>query len=357
VEALRHACTFVEEVELAGPRATRLGRLARRVRLLSSLLRGKPMQVVDSSSNEYAARVRAVAAAFEPDIVHVEPRAMAQYLGQLAASPAPRVLVEHEPVSRTARAVFQRSRGLEKVVRGLDALAWRRFERRSTRLVDAIVVLTEDDRRAIEPSARGRPVVQIPLGVEIPAAPLDPLGALPPSVLFVGGFGHPPNVDAALRLAQSILPQVRQHRPDVVLYLVGDRPPKAVLELAGDDVVVTGRVADVRPFLDRAAVVVAPLRLGGGMRNKVLEALAAGKAVVASRVAAAGLDVSDGDQLRLAEQDDEIVTTILQLLDEPERRRELAARARAWAEANLDWERPVTSFDSLYFSLLGRVRE
>ena len=99
-------------------------------------------------------------------------------------------------------------------------------------------------------------------------------------------------------------------------------------ELAGDDVVVTGRVQDVTPYLDRAAVVVAPLRLGGGTRVKVLEALAAGKAVVASPLAAEGITQCDGEHLLLAESDEEFADATTRLLDDPDARSALGRRAR-----------------------------
>ena len=176
-------------------------------------------------------------------------------------------------------------------------------------------------------SPRRFPWSTIPLRVEVPKRPLDPLGSSP-SVLFVGGFGHLPNVDAAVRLATQIFPRVRARCPEAALYLVGDKPPRRVRELAGDHVVVTGRVDDVTPYLDRAAVVVAPLRLGGGTRVKVLEALAAGKAVVASPLAAEGIEAVDGEHLLLAESDEELVDATARLLADPDARSSLGRRAR-----------------------------
>ena len=361
-EALQEVCAFVEEVELPERAENGAAATLRRLRLLSQLLRSVPMQAVDWGTSAYARRLRAAASSFEPDVVHLEPFAMAQYLDVLDDCAAPRVVVEHEPVVQAAFDVVHSSRGVEKIVRRLDLRAWKRFERVAMQRVDAVVALTEPDRQVIAQEAQGRRVVQIPLGVQIPDVPLDPIGTSPPSLLFVGGFGHPPNVDAGLRLARGILPRVWERRAEVVLYLVGDLPPEGIRELANDRIVVTGRVPDVRPFLDRAAVVVAPLRLGGGMRNKVLEALAAGKAVVASPRAAAGLDVTDGEQLRLADEDAEFAAAIVELLENAERRRELAARARAWAEASLGWDDRVAAFEALYRSLsrgsapMGRSR-
>jgi glycosyltransferase involved in cell wall biosynthesis len=116
-------------------------------------------------------------------------------------------------------------------------------------------------------------------------------------------------------------------------------------------VVVTGGVPDVTPYLDRAAVVVIPVRMGGGMRVKVLEALAAGKAVVASRLAAEGLDVVHGRQILFAESDREFADATVELLLDVERRASLAAGARAWALENLGWDRVISAYENLYDSL------
>ena len=173
-------------------------------------------------------------------------------------------------------------------------------------------------------------------------------------MLFVGSFGHPPNVDAAVRLARAIMPAVRARVPDALLEIVGDAPPPAVRELAGDGVVVTGRVPDVGPHLERAAVVAAPLHLGGGMRVKVLESLAAGKALVATPRALAGLELDAGRHALVASTDAELSDAMAALLEDPERRRRLGAAAREWAVEHLDWEHARwTAYAELYADLLG----
>jgi glycosyltransferase involved in cell wall biosynthesis len=194
--------------------------------------------------------------------------------------------------------------------------------------------------------------VRIPIGTVLPERPLDPLGRPPPSIGFVGSFIHPPNTDAAVRLIGAIFPRLRAQFPKLLLYVVGDGPPAWVREMAGENVFVTGRVPDTSSYLDRAALIVVPLRLGGGMRVKVLEALAAGKAVVASSLAVEGLGVTDGEQVVLAETDQEFCDAIGGLLRDPERRVALARRARAWACANLGWENSVAAYETLYTSLI-----
>ena len=277
---------------------------------------------------------------------------MAQYLPALDACPAPRVLTEHDPPAAAAQELWRSGRAAGRLFPYLNVRAWQRYERAIARRVQAVVVFTERDRQAVARVARETPVVRIPLGMTLPARPLDPLGAAPASLLFVGNFVHPPNLDAAVRLIRDIFPLVRERCPDLRLQIVGDRPPPQLRQLASAQVDVTGRVPDVTPYLDRAALVVAPLRLGGGMRVKVLEALAAGKALVASPLAAEGLDLADREQIVLARSDAEFADAIARLLADPGRRAALAARARAWACANLGWETSMAGYEALYERLI-----
>lgn len=349
-DVLRERCTLVEEVSLEEATGQWRG-----PRLMWGLLRGRPVEVVDSYHPAFTSRIRRIARDWGPEIVHLELERMAQYLDALTDDPAARVLVAVEAAGAKALDLYLASHGRERVLRYLDLRAWRRFEPAALRRLDALVCYTERDRRMLASIAPGLPARTIPLGVELPEEALDPVGSEPPSVVFVGGFGHPPNVEAAVRLARSIFPRVRARCPNAVLYLVGDKPPHEVRKLARDrEVVVTGRVPTVEPYLHRASVVAAPLRLGGGMRVKVLEALAAGKAVVASPLAAEGIAVSPtDDHLIVAGSDEDFAEALGALLAEPERRSALGRRARKWAEQR-NWEETVAAYETLYAEVLKR---
>jgi glycosyltransferase involved in cell wall biosynthesis len=138
------------------------------------------------------------------------------------------------------------------------------------------------------------------------------------------------------------------------LDLVGQQPGEDVKALAGDRVSVHASVPDVMPYLDKAAVVVAPIRIGGSMRMKVLEALAAGKALVATPRAAEGIAAVPGEDYLLAANEDAIVDALAQLLQDIERRRSLGNNARRWAEKNLGWQQGVQAFEQLYSDLAVR---
>jgi glycosyltransferase involved in cell wall biosynthesis len=353
--SLAARCAWAEavphRVPHGSPSRERLGGIGRRARLLGGLLRGRPTWVTRWAVADYARRLREIAREWAPSVVQLEFHVMGQYLDAIADCRAPRVLVEHEPGVAAARERWSGARGLGRLAARWDLGAWERFEPGVLRRVQAVVVFTERDRAAVAALAPGTPVTRIPLGAPIPAQPLDPLGRDPPSLLFIGNYVHPPNVDAAVRLGAGIFPAVRACRPDVQLHLVGANPPARVRRLGSAQVVVTGAVPDVTPYLDRAAVVVVPLRTGGGMRLKVLEALAAGKAVVASKRALEGLDLTDGRQVMLAETDAEFAHAVAQLLADPGRRRALATDAREWSRSNLGWDRVASAYDALYRSL------
>jgi glycosyltransferase involved in cell wall biosynthesis len=347
-DVLLKACTIVEEVRLA-----RRAKTVHRLGLAASLTHGRPMEAYRSASDEFRRRAQEVAARWKPDVVQAEMTRMAQYLPSVAGLARARVIVAYEADAASAADAYAATRSTEKIFRAADLQAWRRYERATFALADAIVTFSERDREILQQVAGSPRVVTIPLRVEVPSVPYDPVGSSPPTVIFVGGFGHPPNVDAALRLAGRIFPDVRASCPDAQLEIVGPEPPRALRALAGDGVSILGRVPAVETHLDRAAVVAAPIALGGGVRVKVLEALAGGKAVVASRRAIEGIPVSDGREAIIVDSDEDFAAATIRLLRSPAERRRLADAARTWSERHLDPGRSALDFEDLYESLLG----
>jgi len=324
-----------------------LGGFTRRAVDVAALLRGRSMWAGELGLRRVGRQARALAIELRPHVVQVEHGVLGEALS--AAGPdAIRIVTIHDPAASRLEFVPLRRAGL--LTHRLDAWAALREERRVLSLADAAVVFSERDRRGLAQGSRPAraELVTIPLGWEVPPAALDPDGAEPPTLLFVGNFIHPPNVAAARTLARAILPRVRQLRPDVRLEIVGNSPPPEVVALASDAVLVTGTVASVAPHLNRAAAVVAPLTIGGGTRVKVLEALAAGKAVVASTRAAEGISARAGEELIVADGETATAAAIVRLLEDRSARRELGARARAWALRELSFAGMAARYEELY---------
>jgi glycosyltransferase involved in cell wall biosynthesis len=349
---LTDRCRSVDEVRLA-PSSALVAAWRHRLRLVLTVFSGRPSAVSVGHSRDLIRVLRETARTFAPDIIQLEHDLLAYCAPHLRGLAGATVLVCHEPGGRASLDLIGVTRGRQRLAHRLDLLAWKRYWRRTLAAVDSVVVFTARDASSITDAVPAASVVRIPLGIDLREGPVNSLGTDPPSLLFVGGYVHHPNADAAVRLVRSIMPAVRQARPGTRLVLAGAQPTRQMLSAAGADDVITGRVDSVEPFVEAASLVVLPIHLGGGMRVKLLEALVAGKAVVASPIAAAGLDVRDGDQLRIAETDEQFVAVILELLADEDARIRLGQRARRWALENLAWGRRVAQYSLLYRSLLG----
>jgi polysaccharide biosynthesis protein PslH len=348
-------CEWVQEVARPDYGSTLWRRWQRRLYFLLGILLGRPMWVVEwdvaAFRKELACRIQS----WQPDIIQAEFHIMAQYLLEIPASAAHQLLTMHEPGISSAPYLLGIYPLMGRFIHKFDRWAWRRYERRLLRHLHQIVVFSKEDRQTLESYGEAAALTVVQLGTVMPQTPLNPLGEEPPTLLFVGNFIHPPNVDAALWLVQNIVPLVVKRIPSCNLYLVGNWPPQALRHLASAQVVVTGYVPDVAPYLDRAAVVVAPLRLGGGTRVKVLDTLAAGKALVASSLAIQGLALKDNEHLLIADTEQEIADAIVSLLQNPAQRAALAQHARSWAEEHLSWEPAVQRYEAIFDQLTGRV--
>ena len=159
------------------------------------------------------------------------------------------------------------------------------------------------------------------------------------SLLFVGGFAHPPNGDAVLFFCRDILPMVKRALGRVEVTIIGDRPPLEILDLAGDGVVIAGWVPEMTPYLDSHCVAIAPLRFGAGMKGKVGQALAAGLPVVTTRVGAEGMHLEDGKAALIADSPSAFAEAVVRLCTDGELHRDLSQGGRS--HVRLRWEAAV----------------
>jgi glycosyltransferase involved in cell wall biosynthesis len=227
----------------------------------------------------------------------------------------------------------------------------RRYERAVCRHADAATAVSEADAAALRRLLPDlRPAV-IPNGVDLASyAPdrVQPLDLGPAVLVFTAKMDFRPNVDA-VEWFIPILARVRQVMPEARFFVVGQKPHPRLMRLtANPAVVVTGWVADTRPYIAGATVYVVPLRVGGGTRLKVLEAMALGRAIVSTRLGAEGFDVADGRELRLADTPETFAQAVIELLQDAGQRARLGTAARAFVEARYGWERIVPDMERLY---------
>ena len=225
----------------------------------------------------------------------------------------------------------------------------RRWERTLGRRFDACSVISAQERDVLAGHV-DRPIAVIPNGVDLEYFQPRPGAAAPHArrIVFTGNMSYAPNVDAVRYLASDVLPRLRRQVPDVELFIVGMEPSPAVRRLAdAGRVVVTGRVDDVRPFLESAAVSVAPLRVARGLQNKVLEAMAMRVPVVASPAAARGIDAMPDRDLVVADDADGFARAVADLLGDPARRERFAEAGRVCVSTNHHWDRLLGRLDDL----------
>lgn len=323
---LAAACEEVVEVRRPLARASPAALWTERQRMLGALRR-QPGWVLGTDVAALHAALRDAVERHRPDVVHAEFAVMAQYAGDVAGPPV--VVTDHSVAAD-----------------GLDDAAMRRFRRKTYRRVSAVVCFTKNEvtelRSVIGEDAT---IHVIPLGVEVPPHALGDSGT-ESSLLFVGSFVHPPNVDALRRIVDRVLPAVRDAVPAARLVVVGAAPPTELVDRAG--VTAVGEVESVTPYLTGASVVLGPVWSGGGMRVKVLEALAAGKAVASTPLGIEGLGVQPGEQAVVAEDEDELAREIVSLLHDPERRRRLGAAGRELMIGRFSWDRIAPQYDAIY---------
>ena len=228
-----------------------------------------------------------------------------------------------------------------------------RYERRVLQAHDAVAAVSESDAAALLRLAPDKEIHVVPNGVDTqtyaPSAAGDCATAATVDLVFTGKMDYRPNVDAALWFADEILPRVRAQVPNARFVVVGQNPHSRLRPLARRAAVwLTGQVDDIRPYVAGACVYVAPLRMGGGTRLKVLQAMAMAKPIVSTTLGCNGIQAQDGREALLADSPQNFAAAVVRLTRDEALRRELGAHARALAVARYDWSHIAPLMEALY---------
>jgi glycosyltransferase involved in cell wall biosynthesis len=292
------------------------------------------------------------------DVVHFELAPMAGYAAACSVGRYPRPIlcldehnIEYEVVKRTADAEAGTLRG------AYSAIQWRKMrreERHAWSHLDGCTLTSVRDQEMLladEPSAR---CAVVPNGVDLDYFRPWPRSAPrePQTLLFFGAIDYHPNTDAMLFFLHDVFPQLVARYPRLRLCIVGRRPPESIVAQGSANVEITGVVDDVRPWIDRADVVIVPLRIGGGTRLKILEAMAMGKAVVSTALGAEGLEVVPERDLLVADDAAAFVTQIGRLLDDPGLGQRIGESARRLVTSRYSWKSAVEVLSQFYADLL-----
>ena len=253
------------------------------------------------------------------------------------------------------REYLRARRSMDKLYWFCTYLATRTAEKKLLAAFDASIVVSDKEYHAMKmlcPEAR---CITVPNGVDIDF--FEPLAIREewPSLVFVGYMSSHPNVDAITYFHSQVYDTLKQRFPNLKVFVVGQNPPPAVRALAKDpSICVTGFVEDVRPYVARASVVIAPFVSGMGIKNKVLEAMAMGKPVVTTSIGVRGINATHGDHLCIADSPLEFADQVeALLLDKPKRRR-IGHQAREFVMKHHSWARVTDKIETIFHEVQNR---
>lgn len=359
-----------ETVDLLTPYCRRVLALPQPVRRLSergrdTLIKAAPDMALRLLSAEMDARLGELIRAGGPyDVLQVEGIEMSPYMPGIrreAAWEGKRPFVVYD--DHNAEYVLQQRAFLTDARRprrwiaaAYSLVQWRKlagYERAVCRAADRVVAVSEVDRTALLRLDPALDVTVVPNGVDLD---FNRPGAVPPqpdmgprALVFTGKMDYRPNIDAVTWFVDAVFPLIRQAAPDARFYIVGQQPHPRVAALAEQPgIVVTGRVPDTRPYIAGAAVYVIPLRIGGGTRLKVLEAMALGQAIVSTRLGCDGFPFTDGKEVAYGDTPEAFARQVLDLLADRPRAAALGRTARAFVEAHYGWDALVPRLEALY---------
>ena len=257
----------------------------------------------------------------------------------------PTVLFQHNAESALwRRMAATESSAARRLAYQIEATKMARYERRTLPKFHHVIAVSEHDRQQMLAMYPECAISVVPTGVDTQQyAVAPPATADPPRIIFTGSMDWEPNIDAIVYFCQEVFPRVRAEFPSALFQIVGRNPHTRVKQLTCDSIKVTGTVPSVAEYLRDATLVVVPLRIGGGTRLKIFEAMAMGKAVISTSIGAEGLDVQSGRDLILADDTTAFAEAIVLLLRDAAMRRQYEQAATKLA-AQYDWSNIVQRF-------------
>lgn len=289
------------------------------------------------------------------DIVQIE----SSQLGSYNFGPGPVFIVdEHNLEYELLQRMYQTERSpLRKIYNFMEYRKFHNEERACWQRADACILTSAREQIILNEQFPNKPAQVAPNGVDIEyfkpsTSPVDVN-----SLVFTGLISYRPNTDAALFFVKEVLPYIVQVHPKIVFSIVGMGAPEEITRLAGPNVVVTGEVPDVRPYIQAASVFVVPLRMGSGTRLKVLEGLAMGKPMVSTRLGCEGINVRNGEHLLTEDEPQAFAQAVLHLLEDRAMALRFGAAGRELVERQYSWASIVQSMEGFHLQLLEAKRQ
>lgn len=355
-DALREQCAAVYTVPLQRSRGRDLYHLA------GSVISGDSFLMRRDASRELRTLLHELTSRQAFDIIHADQLNMAQFAVDLPAGA--RVIDQHNAVWTIVQRMAEHSPYARRVGLELEARRLRRYEARICARFDGLLAVSKPDLAFLELAAAEAevslpPTAIIPIAVDAHGAPPVARDPQPTSILSMATMFWPPNVDGVLWFAREVYPLLKAACPTARFDVVGARPPASVRQLTTADpsINVTGYVDDPQPYLEAAAALIVPVRAGGGMRVKILEALARGLPIVSTTIGYEGIVLDPGRHLLVGDTPAAFAEALISVVRNPALGRRLAAAGRTVAEDVYDWRVVNPQIEHLYAAALARAAE
>jgi len=270
----------------------------------------------------------------------------------------PKILFEHNIESVITQRHYQMTSNL--LFRLFWWLQWKKMfinERKKCEEYDGVIVVSEADKKFLEKKFHiSNNIYSIPTGVDINFFNFKEQPINKYTLIFTGSMDWLPNEDAIIFFAKKIFAEIYKKLPDILLFVVGRNPSSRLLKILNDypQIKVTGWVPDVRPYMAKSTLYIAPIRIGGGTRLKIYEAMAMGKVVVTTSVGAEGLPVAKEKHLIIADDPKEFACRVIRLLVNEEERVKIGASAKDFVQKNFGWDKVATRFAEICHDVVNK---
>jgi glycosyltransferase involved in cell wall biosynthesis len=344
VAHLRRYCRAVHTVPM------KRGVVRNSLAMVRSVLAGQPWMMVRDDRRAMRHLIDRLAAEQRFGVAHADQLNMGQYAQRVPN--AFKILDAHNALWLLYRRLWETmSPGPRKWLLGRDWRLLKAYEGRLVREFDAVLAVIHNDEVALREAA-GEPVDIAVIPITVDTAEVTPVARHPDAdhILHIGTMYWPPNIDAVKWFVDGVYPLIRQQRPDVEFDVVGARPPAELLALNDADlgINVTGYVEDPTPYQQRAAVMVVPLLAGGGMRVKILNAMAEGIPIVSTTLGHEGIAVTPDRDILVGDTPEAFAAEVLRVLDDPDLGRQLAANGRKLMQETYDYRNACRPLDDVY---------
>jgi glycosyltransferase involved in cell wall biosynthesis len=315
-----------------------------------SLLKSQPWMMLRDERPEMRAALQELAASNQFDVVHADQLNMGQYA--LPFKNSRKVLDLHNALWVLYKRLAE-TLPPTKPMKYILLRDWRllkQYEGDMCRTFDAVTAVSQEDRDSLREAGARDDIVVIPIAIDTDEQVQIPRQPTGPHIVHIGTMYWPPNIDGITWFLDEIYPRIKQQVPDVRCTLIGARPPASITDRAKDDpsLTVTGYVEDPMSYLRDSSMMVVPLRAGGGMRVKILNALAQGIPMVSTTVGCEGIAVKNGEDILIADEPDTFADAAVRLLTNVGLNASITHSGRQTAEQKYDYRQACRPLDAIY---------